>query len=186
MMSNFADVLQTINDTIEKLVGFSLSLVPLLITLMTYTGSIATVGLIEPIVLFLIQFIANIIRTIIIPVVSIIAVLSIISKITDRIQISKLGNFFKSSITWFLGIILTLFVGVVSLEGSLTSSVDGITAKTTKAAVSTLIPVVRKNIRRWCRCSTWVWNYIKKCSWNCRSYYNYWNMYNSYNKTCNI
>ena len=45
---------------------------------------------------------------------------------------------------------LTIFVGVVSLEGSLTSSVDGITAKTAKAAISSLIPVVRKDIRRQC------------------------------------
>ena len=43
-----------------------------------------------------------------------------------------------------LGIVLTIFVGVLSLEGSLTSSVDGITAKTAKAAVSNFIPVVGK------------------------------------------
>ena len=54
-------------------------------------------------------------------------------------------------IVWTLGVILTVFIGVVSLEGSLTSSVDGITAKTAKAAVSSLIPVVRKNSWRWCR-----------------------------------
>lgn len=39
---------------------------------------------------------------------------------------------------------LTIFVGVVSLEGTLSSSVDGITAKTTKAIVSSAIPVVGK------------------------------------------
>ena len=43
-----------------------------------------------------------------------------------------------------LGIVLTIFVGVVSLEGTLSSSVDGITAKTAKSAVSTIIPVVGK------------------------------------------
>ena len=43
-----------------------------------------------------------------------------------------------------MGVILTLFVGVTSLEGSLSSSVDGVTAKTTKAAVSNFIPVVGK------------------------------------------
>ena len=82
------------------------------------------------------------------PIISIITVLVIISKLSDRIQISKLGSFLKSGIVWFLGVTLTLFVGVVSLEGSLTSSVDGITAKTTKAAVSSLIPIVRENFRR--------------------------------------
>lgn len=43
-----------------------------------------------------------------------------------------------------MGIVLTILVGVLSLEGSLTSSVDGITAKTAKAAVSNFIPVVGK------------------------------------------
>ena len=43
-----------------------------------------------------------------------------------------------------LGIVLTIFVGVISLEGTLSSSVDGITAKTTKAVVSSAIPVVGK------------------------------------------
>ena len=50
----------------------------------------------------------------------------------------------KSSVVWVLGVILTVFVGVVSLEGTLTASVDGVTAKTAKAAVSNLIPVVGK------------------------------------------
>lgn len=78
------------------------------------------------------------------PVVSIIVVLIIVSKITDRVQVNKLSKFMQSSIVWVLGIILTVFIGALSLEGTLTSSVDGITAKTTKAAVSTLIPVVGK------------------------------------------
>lgn len=34
--------------------------------------------------------------------------------------------------------------GVLSLEGTLTSSVDGLTAKTTKAVVTSAIPVVGK------------------------------------------
>ena len=149
IMTNFTDILKSVEETIENLVGFSGSLVPLLVTLMTYTGSITTTAVIEPILLFMIEFITNMIKTLVIPIISIITVLIIISKITDKVQISKLGNFLKSSVVWALGIILTIFVGVVSLEGSLTSSVDGVTAKTAKAAVSSLIPIVRQNIRRW-------------------------------------
>lgn len=149
IMANFTDILKSVKDTIENLVGFSGSLVPLLVTLMTYTGSITTTAVIEPILLFMIEFITNMIKTLVIPIISIITVLIIISKITDKVQINKLGNFLKSSVVWTLGIILTIFVGVVSLEGSLTSSVDGVTAKTAKAAVSSLIPIVRQNIRRW-------------------------------------
>lgn len=78
------------------------------------------------------------------PLILIGTALGIISKISDKVQISKLSKYFKSSTIWILGIVLTVFVGILSLEGSLTSSVDGITAKTAKAAVSNFIPVVGK------------------------------------------
>ncbi len=143
IMANFTDVLKNVNDTIENLVGFSYTLIPLLITLILYTGSITTSVVVEPILLFLIEFIARLIKTLIIPAVSIITVLIIIGKISDRIQITKITGFIKSSVVWILCVTLTVFIGVLSLEGTLTSSIDGITAKTTKAAISNLIPVVR-------------------------------------------
>lgn len=82
----------------------------------------------------MINFIGNIIQSLIIPLVLVFTSLVIISKISDQIQIDKIAKFLKSGIVWFLGIILTIFVGVVSLEGTLSSSVDGITAKTTKGS----------------------------------------------------
>lgn len=53
-------------------------------------------------------------------------------------------KFLKSSVTWFLGVIITIFVSILSLEGTLTSNVDGLTAKGIKAATSTFVPVVGK------------------------------------------
>ena len=144
IMANFSDILKSVNETIENLIGFSELLIPLLVTLMTYTGSITTTAVIQPILLFLIEIIANLIKIFVLPIVSLITVLAIISKITDKLQINQLGNFMKSSVVWVLGVILTVFVGVFSLEGTLTASVDGVTAKTAKAAVSNLIPVVGK------------------------------------------
>ena len=153
IMSNFTDIIKlvhildsskNIKDTTGNLIGFMNALVPLLITLMMYTGSITTSSVVEPIILFMINFIGNIIQNLIIPFVLVLTSLVIISKISDKVHIDKLSKFFKSGIVWFLGIVLTVFVGIVSLEGTLSSSVDGITAKTTKAVVSSAIPVVGK------------------------------------------
>lgn len=144
IMSNFTDIIKLVQDTTGNLIGFMNTLVPLLITLMMYTGSITTSSVVEPIILFMINFIGNIIQNLIIPFVLVLTSLVIISKISDKVHIDKLSKFFKSGIVWFLGIVLTVFVGVVSLEGTLSSSVDGITAKTTKAVVSSAIPVVGK------------------------------------------
>ncbi len=144
IMSNFSDVINLVKQTSNNLIGFMNTLIPVLVSLMLYTGSITTTSILEPIILFLINFIGNLIQNILIPIILIIASISIISKISDQVQVAKLSKFLKSSTLWFLGIILTIFVGIVSLEGTLASSVDGITAKTAKSIVSSAIPVVGK------------------------------------------
>ena len=143
-MSNFADIIGLAKNTIQNLVGFSYTLLPILLTLMMTTGNIVSAGAVQPILLFLITFIGNMITTFLLPLILIGTALSIISKVSDKVQIDKLAKYFKSSVVWVLGIVLTIFVGILSLEGSLTSSVDGVTAKTAKAAVSNFIPVVGK------------------------------------------
>lgn len=144
LMSNFADIISMVKESIQNLVGFINLLVPILITLLVTTGNIASAGMLEPIILFIITLIGNLIVNVIIPVVLVSTALGIISQISDRVQIDKLSKFFKSSSVWVLGVVLTIFVGIVSLQGNLSSSIDGITAKTTKTAVSSFIPVVGK------------------------------------------
>lgn len=144
IMSNFSDVVNLVKETTINLVGFMNTLIPVLVSLMLYTGSITTTSILEPIILFMINFIGNLVQDILIPITLIITSISIISKISDNIQVEKIAKFLKSSTTWFLGLVLTIFVGVVSLEGTLASSIDGITTKTAKTIVSSAVPIVGK------------------------------------------
>lgn len=144
VLSNFADIINMVKDSIVDLVGFSNSLIPLMITLMLTTGAIVSAGVIKPVLLILMNFIGNFITNFILPLVIIGTTLGIVSKVSNKVRIDKLAKFMKSAGVWILGIIMTLFVTVLSLEGSITETVDGVTAKTAKAAVSTVIPVVGK------------------------------------------
>ena len=78
IMSNFTDIIKLVQDTTGNLIGFMNALVPLLITLMMYTGSITTSSVVEPIILFMINFIGNIIQNLIIPFVLVLTSLVII------------------------------------------------------------------------------------------------------------
>lgn len=148
IMASFSNIIKLVQNTTSDLLGFMNLLVPLLITLMLYTGSITTSSIIEPIILFMINFVGNIILNMIIPLVLIFTSLAVISKISDKVQIDKLSKFFKSGVVWFLGVILTVFVGVVSLEGTLSSSIDGVTAKTRKSNSKFCNTSCRKDFRR--------------------------------------
>ena len=144
IMTNFASIISMVKEATINMVGFINLLVPLLTSLMLFTGSITTTSMLEPALVFTINLVGNFIQNILIPIVLVIASFSIISKVSDKIQIDKLTKFMKSGVVWSLGIALTIFVGILSLEGNLSSSVDGVTAKTTKAVVSSAIPIVGK------------------------------------------
>ena len=144
LLTSFSGCISMVKDTVQKLVGFTNCLLPILITLMLTTGAITSAGVLQPILLLLINFVGNTISNFILPVVLISTSLSIISGISDEVKISKISKLLNSASVWILGIIMTLFITVLTLEGSLTETVDGVTAKTTKAAVSTVIPVVGK------------------------------------------
>ena len=90
IMTNFVNIVETTTETINNLVGYMNTLIPLLTTLMIYTGSITTSSLIQPVILFAIQFIGNIMVGLILPIVPIIAAVVIVSKISDKIQIKKI------------------------------------------------------------------------------------------------
>lgn len=72
IMNNFSDIIVSIKETIQSLVGFSYSLIPLLLTLMMITGKMITVSTIQPILLGLITFIGTFISNFILPLRSLV------------------------------------------------------------------------------------------------------------------
>lgn len=144
IMANFSQLVNIIQETITNVTGYMNTLVPILLALIMTTGSVATSSLLQPIIFFIIIFISNSINMVVLPVTFIATVLGILSNLSEKVQIGKLSKFLKSSISWILGFIITIFVSVLSLEGGLTSSVDGITIKSLKTVSSTFIPVVGK------------------------------------------
>lgn len=177
LISNFATIITSIQETISNLVSFMNGLVPILISLIIATGQVASGTLVQPILIFAVIFIGNIINLVVLPIVTVTLVIGIASNLSDKVQIGNLAKFFKSSITWFLGFVITIFVGLLSLEGTLTSSVDGITIKGLKSATSTFIPVVGKALGD--SVDTVLRSNIpyKKFNWICRNNNSCRNMY---------
>ena len=144
IMANFSNIISMMKESISNLVGFVNCIVPILLALMTATGSITSVGLIQTLIIFVVVFTANTITLFVLPITLIATAIGIVSNLSERIQTGKLSKFLKSSVTWFLGVVVTVFVSILSLEGGLTSNVDGLAAKGIKSAATTFIPVVGK------------------------------------------
>ena len=142
--SNFGDVLLVTKNAINELINFMRLFVPILITLMLTTGGLASSSGLGSIIILFINIIGTIIGSVLIPLVMCSTVIGIVNSFSDKTQLLGLSRFMKSVVLWVLGIILTVFVCALTFQGILSSSVDGVTAKTAKAAVSNFIPFVGK------------------------------------------
>lgn len=131
-------------EVIDGMVGFMYATMPVLITLLVSGGNISSGAVFQPAMIMLVEVSATIIKNIFIPLIFLSAILSIVNNISDKVQITKLTSLLKQITGWMLGIILTVFIAIITVQGSLGAVVDGVTSKTAKFAISTFVPVAGK------------------------------------------
>lgn len=129
-------------NSIDQMVGFIQSLLPTLLALLIAVGGIASSALFQPIIFVSISVISTVIKTVIIPLILFSAVLAILNNISEKIQISKLSDLIKNISVGVLGLLMTVFIGIISIQGVAASSLDGLGSKTTKFALDNFIPIM--------------------------------------------
>lgn len=146
LIRSYTEMIHLCGETISSLSKFMNLLIPLVLSLLVANGSVATVGIMQPVLLLMISIINTIISKLILPILFISTMIGLVSNISENIDISKLPKFLQKACTWGLEFMLVIFVGILSIEGTLASNVDGVTVKGAKMVVSTVIPVVGKAI----------------------------------------
>jgi len=144
IISSFIQIVDLATETIVMLIAFMDVFLPVMIGLLVSTGAITTTSMIYPLIIFVTNAISNFMNNFMIPIIMTAFGIGMTAHISEKIKISKISQMIKSISMWVLGILLTLFVGIVSLEGSIASTVDGITVKTAKFMFSNGVPVVGK------------------------------------------
>ena len=144
LLKIYAEIIQIVTQTINSLSNIIYTLLPLFISLSITTGNITSSAGIQSIILIATNSITFFINQIVIPIIIIATAIGIISNISDEMSMKKLSKYMKSTVIWILCIFLTIFTCILSLETNLGKGVDELASKTTKTAVSTLVPVVGK------------------------------------------
>ena len=128
--------------SLENLLSFSNTLIPLLSTLLIASGHISASSILEPLLILLVTFACNFIKNAVIPLILISTAVGIISNISDEVQLHRFSKFLKKGAIWVLTCILSLIISIASLESNLSANVNGVTKKASKTIISSAIPVV--------------------------------------------
>ncbi len=131
-------------EVISNIADFMAALLPVLITMIAMVGGLTQVATLDPIILAAVVFIPRIYSNIIIPLILMGFVLEFANNLSNDHKITNLCKLLKQSTLWMQGIIITIFIGVLTVRGITSKTIDAVTLKTTKFAVDNFIPIVGK------------------------------------------
>ena len=129
-------------DAIGSMIDFMMAMIPLLLTLLASMGSIVTVSVMHPLIIFMIHTVGTVIYTVVFPLLFFSAVLHIASSLSDRYKVTQLADLLRNLSVGLLGVLLTVFLGVISVRGATGAVTDGAAIKTAKFLTGNFVPVV--------------------------------------------
>jgi len=133
-------------STIKEMTDFMAALIPILITLVAAVGGFVEASIMDPIVIGAITISANLFMDVIIPIISMSFVLQFVNNLSSEYKIDKLTKLLNQVALWAQGIIMTVFIGIITVRGITSKTIDEVTAKTAKFAVDNFVPIVGKSL----------------------------------------
>jgi len=141
-LNSFHIVIEYTNETIGTMISFVLALIPLLLALMAASGGMVSAAFFHPVILFLMNMSGMFMQYIILPLLFLATLLSIVSTMSEHYKVTQLAALLRNWSIGLMGLFLTVFLGVISVQGASTAVTDGITIRTAKFITGNFIPVI--------------------------------------------
>ena len=120
------------------------ALLPILVTMISLAGGFVQAATLDPIILVSVTLIPKIYVTIIIPLILISFVMQFANNLSTEYKIDNLCKLMKQTILLLQGVIITVFIAILTIRGITADTMDAVALKTTKFAVDNFIPIVGK------------------------------------------
>ena len=131
-------------NVINSISEFMNALLPVLVGMIALAGGFVQAATMDPIVLGSVILIPKIYSNFIIPMILVSFVLKFANNLSTEHKIDNLCKLISQGILWFQGIIITIFIAMLTIRGITADTMDAVALKTTKFAVDNFVPIVGK------------------------------------------
>ena len=139
---SFSAVLESAKTAIEGFSSFLAVFIPTLAGIMAASGQTSSAALYNGTVVMATQLFSQIVSAVIFPLTSCIMGISVAGSIDPDIKINNIAETVKKLINWGLGLLATIFTGLVSIQGFVSASADSVAMKAVKFTFSGSVPIV--------------------------------------------
>ena len=141
-LNSFHIAISYATEAIQTMIHFIIALIPLLLALMASSGGVMSAAFFHPVIIFLMNPSGLLIQYVVMPLLFLSALLSIVSTISEQYKVTQLAQLMRNVSIGVLGGFLTIFLGVISVQGTSSAVADGITVRTAKFITGNFVPVV--------------------------------------------
>lgn len=121
---------------------FMFSYIPVFTGIITISGRPVT-GSVYSVLLFGVAEVLSALSTsVLVPLLSIFLAFTLVSAVVPHLKLQKAAESMQKAASWILGIGMTIFVGLLSIQGVVGSAADTVTLKAAKFVAGSAIPVV--------------------------------------------
>jgi len=142
IVNSFTIALSLGKQAINDMVNFLHAILPLLLSLLVALGGFASAAVFHPIILMTISGVGTLIRDILLPLIFLSSILTIVDNITDAYKISRMSGLLREISIGLLGFFLSIFLGVMIIQGAGAAVADGVSVRTAKFATKNFFPIV--------------------------------------------
>jgi stage III sporulation protein AE len=144
VFGSFIAVLQTAREAVENMVVFMHAMLPVMITLLCTVGGFTSAALLHPVIIIVLNASANLVQNIVLPLILFSAILGAVSHLASGFSLSRLADFFRNIGLGIMGLLTTIFLGMMAIQGVAGAVAGGVAFRTAKYATGAFVPVVGK------------------------------------------
>lgn len=134
--------IQSVSDTLICGGNFMVSYVPVFSGLVAASGNISSAGSYSVIIFAVCEISTQIASKILMPLLGLCLAMAVVESINPAISLSGITDGIKKAAVWGIGFIMTVFVGLLTIQSVIGVSADTVSAKAAKFVVSSVVPVV--------------------------------------------
>lgn len=143
-MKAFSAAVMLTERTIEAMITIMEALLPMLLFLLTTVGAITGATLFTPMVLFAVNALGVVMKNVILPLFLLVAVLDSLNYFSTTYRVGQLATLLRQIGMVLFALGMTLFTGLMAVQGISGSIADGLELRAAKFAVGNLVPIVGK------------------------------------------
>lgn len=136
------DLITNTTSTINSVANLLEILLPIILTLIVSLGGTNTATIFQPTLAIFCNVVTKLFVAVLLPIFIFSIIFNIVGNLYTNVKLEKFSKFLNSLFKSIIGIVFTIFIAFLSIQGLTSSTIDGISIKTAKYAIKNYIPIL--------------------------------------------